>query len=422
VAGSIKRARLEKTEPSISYEAFVEELDCGDAFTASLVDVLVQEMAERRTRQNTADRRLIADRTVKSLRFLATSSRLYRDRPTMRGRAVNLTEYLSAPPDEDVEEEEDEFDTIMDNGPSSIEGARVNPDLYEAYYSSAWSSAPASSIPRRSLPPFPSLSGVDGPTQPSTSIRNNAWNFSAAPGPLLQRQTYNRRSTRSRAEDFNDFTSRRRSSIRHNAENSSMASMSDNLSEDFPPTIVMPSDDESPPPVQPSDQPSSLFARRFFPVPRSRSRREVALRRNEMHGSLTEPNLLLVEPNVSSPWLLPTPMSSSSSLDAESSEERIAALPPVPRLRRGGVRAPESIRSQRASPLGDLTRAPRGIESIDPIYMPPSPRSPLGSEEARAHPEDSATVARSDTFTPVEVNVTRTTTEMLVPSAGVAAS
>jgi hypothetical protein len=41
-AGSIKRAILERSEPSISYEAFVEELDTGDSFTASLVDVLVK--------------------------------------------------------------------------------------------------------------------------------------------------------------------------------------------------------------------------------------------------------------------------------------------------------------------------------------------------------------------------------------------
>jgi hypothetical protein len=41
-AGSITRGRLEKSEPSISYEAFVEDLDGGDSFTTSLVDVLVK--------------------------------------------------------------------------------------------------------------------------------------------------------------------------------------------------------------------------------------------------------------------------------------------------------------------------------------------------------------------------------------------
>lgn len=41
-AGSIKRSKLEKTDPSIHYEAFVEELDTGDSFTTSLVDILVK--------------------------------------------------------------------------------------------------------------------------------------------------------------------------------------------------------------------------------------------------------------------------------------------------------------------------------------------------------------------------------------------
>lgn len=41
-AGAVKRAKLEKGEPIITYEAFVEELDEGDAFTSALIDVLVK--------------------------------------------------------------------------------------------------------------------------------------------------------------------------------------------------------------------------------------------------------------------------------------------------------------------------------------------------------------------------------------------
>jgi hypothetical protein len=36
------RAKLEQLEHTISYENFVEELDSGDAFTTSLVDLLVK--------------------------------------------------------------------------------------------------------------------------------------------------------------------------------------------------------------------------------------------------------------------------------------------------------------------------------------------------------------------------------------------
>lgn len=40
-SGSIRRAAVEK-EPSISYENFVTDLETGDSFTASLVDILVK--------------------------------------------------------------------------------------------------------------------------------------------------------------------------------------------------------------------------------------------------------------------------------------------------------------------------------------------------------------------------------------------
>src|SRR5882762_8885951 len=109
-AGALKRSKIEKVEPTITYEAFVEDLDGGDSFTTSLIELLVrvslsshryqpklrlvhQELAERRTRQNTMDRRLIADHTAKSLRLLALPVHVYHDRSLGRGqgRRVNLT-------------------------------------------------------------------------------------------------------------------------------------------------------------------------------------------------------------------------------------------------------------------------------------------------------------------------------------------
>lgn len=41
-SGTIKRHRLEKIEPTISYEHFVEDLDGGDSFTTSLIEILVK--------------------------------------------------------------------------------------------------------------------------------------------------------------------------------------------------------------------------------------------------------------------------------------------------------------------------------------------------------------------------------------------
>ena len=40
-SGAIRRASVEK-ELCISYENFVNELDTGDSFTASLIDILVK--------------------------------------------------------------------------------------------------------------------------------------------------------------------------------------------------------------------------------------------------------------------------------------------------------------------------------------------------------------------------------------------
>ena len=41
-SGAIKRSSLEKDHPPITYEAFIEELDEGDSFTASMFDLLVK--------------------------------------------------------------------------------------------------------------------------------------------------------------------------------------------------------------------------------------------------------------------------------------------------------------------------------------------------------------------------------------------
>lgn len=41
-SGTIKRSKLDKSEPTISYEHFVEDLDIGDSFTTSVIEILVK--------------------------------------------------------------------------------------------------------------------------------------------------------------------------------------------------------------------------------------------------------------------------------------------------------------------------------------------------------------------------------------------
>jgi len=97
-------------------------------------------MAERRQRPAPADRRLISDRTAKSLRMLTAPQRIYGQRFS-RGattRRLNLTDYLTLPPEEmDVDDDNDSLESLLDaNG--GLEGARVYPEVYDAIVSPAY--------------------------------------------------------------------------------------------------------------------------------------------------------------------------------------------------------------------------------------------------------------------------------------------
>jgi hypothetical protein len=91
-------------------------------------------MAERRQRQ-AADRPLISNRTAKGLHTSAAPQRVYRDRTgrVAARRPLNLTDYLSVPPEEmDLDDDNDSLESMIDPS-GAIEGARMNSDLYYAY-------------------------------------------------------------------------------------------------------------------------------------------------------------------------------------------------------------------------------------------------------------------------------------------------
>jgi hypothetical protein len=109
-------------------------------------------MAERRQRQ-ASDRRLISDRTAKGLRTLAAPQRVYRDR-SGRGvaarRPLYLTDYL--PPDEmELDDDNDSLESMVDPS-GTVEGARLNSDLYDAYANPGSCSSSLFSRPIRSYP------------------------------------------------------------------------------------------------------------------------------------------------------------------------------------------------------------------------------------------------------------------------------
>ncbi|KAG5648772.1 hypothetical protein DXG03_000121 [Asterophora parasitica] len=338
VSGAIKRASLEKAEPTISYEDFVTDLDTGDSFTTSLIDILVKELAERRTRPNINDRRLIADRSAKSLRLLATPLRIYRDRSMGRyhpsRRTANLTDYLNAPPREmDVEEDHDEdiFERMLEGAPGpTIEGARITSDnLYEAYGTNVGPST------RTIASPSPPAEDLPSPPAIHPAPR---WSVSAGlPPHMLTRQPSIRRPMHSRTVDFNDFTHRRRSATRENSATRDDSRATSEVREG-------------------SSTRTSQSARRFFPFMRMRRYDNSDPWGSDIHFSNNTEENGLIYPPENTPWFNMTPPLREPTTmeevlaDAELSEER-SHREVVPRLRRGGLRAPESILSRHASPF-----------------------------------------------------------------------
>ncbi|KAG2138058.1 uncharacterized protein EDB93DRAFT_726306 [Suillus bovinus] len=369
-SGAIKRHRLEKTEPTISYEHFVEDLDGGDSFTTSLIEILVKEVADRHRRQNATDRGLIGDRTARALRRLSNPTTTYRGhtwRETGGRRAVDLSEYLSRPPDElQMDEEADELDSLEQYGLVPLEGARTNNELYEAYrhpprpnpsttayhafspalYNvSAPPQAPAPESPiDRVLPPL-----LDSPPAP----RLGGLTLPSASGLLhtsLSRQPSIRRPIRSRTADFSDFSARRRNSSRHLADEEGPPRL--DSSSTFPgPHVSAPREDSDP---SLSGQPGQ--ARRFFPF---RSRRFEVIPTPRPAPSTGEDWLFPPAPWSSSP----SDRTASLALDSQVGEERSQA----PRLRRGGLRAPESMLSRHASPAINAELALRVSEEMAAI-------------------------------------------------------
>ncbi|KAK0461795.1 uncharacterized protein EV420DRAFT_1527233 [Desarmillaria tabescens] len=363
VSGAIKRAMLEKEkmEPTISYGDFVEDLEPGDSFTASIIDIMVKELADRRNRQNLGDRKLIAERTAKSLRALSMDYKVIRRRPV--ARRPMLSEYLTSPPARVVDmDDDDEFDHLLDPMSSTIEGVRINSNLYDAYGSDSWNDGwgggATTVVQHRSPTPTDVLSGSDPQTQssPPADVRRNIMPSSLF-APITSSHTSPsrvssiRRPIRSRTVDFNDFTSRRRSTIRDSLRQSLGI-----LSEGPEPSHIADSRER-----ESAWTSSSSSARRFFPLPRrSRPRDSPPAEIIDIVEDRSESR------SAPSYWFpFPSPVTSRSPVSSpttEVSEERTLA---VPRLRRGGVRAPESMLSRHASPLADLGTLPSSVSLGD---------------------------------------------------------
>ncbi|KAI0677288.1 hypothetical protein C8Q78DRAFT_80914 [Trametes maxima] len=365
VQGAVKRMNAEKEGPTISYETFVEELDEGDSFTTSLIDVLVKEMAERRTRPNVVDRRLISEKTAKSLRMQAAPLHIYRgsqtgtrERHTRRSIPIlpprSYSTFHDILSDSDGEEE---YGTVV-NPQGPIEGARINTDLYDAYFPSTYDLP--GSISRRTDPGIapPASPPPAGPAEPSGApwVPNSPraqsppsgrsiWHSSASgSGSSLSRQPSIRRPYRTRTMDFSEFTSRRRSAIRNNnaQEDGPRADPPTDVGGRFSAFGIRPSPDSTLPEglhTTGGNAPSSSVAveEPTSTAPASRSPSSSQL----WYTFTSAPTPVPVEPAA-------VAMSGFAASSVDSDNERPQVI--APRLRRGGLRPPESLLTHQQQP------------------------------------------------------------------------
>jgi len=307
-----------------------------------------------------------------------------------------------------MDEDDDEFESMLGNAASTTEGARVSSEMYD---SQRWSRPSGPTIIRRSHPSYSATAAPASSNDPHSihdflsrshsppiSSRSGPWtlppNSTTLSSSSLFRQPSIRRPVRSRTVDFNDFTTHRRATIRHNTAQESVTSRSDAVDNRTPPGLLSPRD-RSLSPAQ--DETSSSvrapqLARRFFPFSRNRRHESIGGSVWATDTSTAEAPDELSSYMVVEPWFsLPTPIASSSSSsqpdapDTETTDQPVQ--PAALRLRRGGVRAPESMLSRHASPsVGENVTPPPPLI----VRVPPTPASDNGhAEDVVAYPSPS---------------------------------
>ncbi|KAI4520897.1 hypothetical protein K525DRAFT_366780 [Schizophyllum commune Loenen D] len=339
ITAAIMRAKQDKSEPSISYERFVEQLDSGDSFTASIMDVLVKEIADRSSRPNQRDRRLIASNTAQTLTKLASPLRVYRPRTTASRRSSNLASYLTrAAQDEYDEPVVDEFESTVDSV-AAQESARFSSNaLYEnaAPWTRRWHS------PDEETPIVPNA--LDDVSEgPRTRLPGSWRPARSALTSSLSRHPSLHRAPRVRTADFSDFTSRRRNSLRESLGVPREGSAEPGAAEGSTSTSTLPPLPSFPP--RENATADRHLTRRFFPFSRSLP----------LDSSASEP---------SPPWSNDVP-------------EPVIPLPPPRRWRHYPLSASPS---PPRSPPRQRRRPERDGEALGP-YVPPLRRGGLGAPE-----------------------------------------
>jgi hypothetical protein len=275
--------------------------------------------------------------------------------------------------DMEIGEDEDDFGSLLDGTVGAAEGARFNNDLFEAYGSHPWSPFAR----RTGNSPSPPLEDEPPTWRIQSTDRSSAWAAvppsSNAPATSLTRHPSIRRPTRSRFLDFNDWTSRRRSTIRDAIGNQN----------DGPSSLSLGNDGES-----------GLTVRRFFGTRRLARRPNPSEDRDWGEEERSYPLGISVDHQwpPSSAALQADSLTSESLPDTVEGEDR-----PLPRLRRGGVRPPEVLLTQRYS--GPTPRS--SSRTIDPAtraastVVSPSP-TPVDSVHPMSPGREDVVLASAD--------------------------
>lgn len=349
-----------------------------------------QELADRRTRTSTVDRRLISQHTAESLKIQAGTRHVYRQHTGRYGRPRHIyNRPVFTGSNTPFSDEEDGTEQL-----EAPEGVRVNTDLYEAYH------PPQLDAQFGLMPQTTILPESDRGIETITSPRPRSFSppmFTARRPPViplgssLTRQNSVRRTARSRTSDFNDFTSRRRSVVRQSQERSSEGLRPEDSADGT--WRFSSTQDQSEPEEASSSAARRRLPRRFFP--------SVATAWSDPHLRLdvedVAPGDAISAP--SQPAIFPPPPGQSSSQLWYSMASAAPPSPPIPqrstdrssvlpRLRRGGIRAPESLLSRFASPSAEDLLAELSNEVANSQPSSSVERGSISAENQAAPRED----------------------------------
>ncbi|TRM67907.1 hypothetical protein BD626DRAFT_480160 [Schizophyllum amplum] len=393
ITASIMRAKLDKSEPAISYEHFVEQLDSGDSFTASVMDMLVKEVADRNARPNQRDRRLIASHTAQTLNKLASPLRVYRPRSAATARrSGNLATYLTRPHPQDFDEVDmDEFESTVDSVAAQESARYSSSALHDSLpWARRWQS------PDGVEPAAPVISDETTDIPRPHNWRTQAPRLSLSSS--LSRQSSTHRAPRLRTMDFRDFTSRRRSSLRETLGTTREGSTEPGNGEGSSANALPPL-----PPYMQRDPTAGerQQIRRFFPFSRSLPLDGPSQDAPSDHWS-SEAVIPLPPPRR---WQTTYPISASPSPPREATGEHdtdalvmgqsygahyddgSAEHDALPRLRRGGLGAPEVLAPRTSTlPWGNFGRMIEQNSPEPPTLAPASSELFDISEDLTAYP------------------------------------